>query len=622
MAFAAGNAVFSYFLTALGFTGLLLPSVLWAVFSAGLAIVIWQMISFRRRKAPGEQDLNGEPGLQPDPKEGVYGKERSSRGRETFAFILLLAIVGFFLLAAVFQALAPPYVRDSLVYHLLCPKEFLRGGEIRTIEGNLYAAFPKGHEVIMTLLLSLAGDRAAQGFSIFQHLATAAGIFGLIRWMTTPWVALFCAVGYATVPPAIYFSGCGYVEPALVMAVLAAVLAITFLLYSWNEISNSERIKGCLFLGFTGGWMVAVKYTGLIYLGLIGFLLLWNLRKEPTQKALLWVGLFTSAALPGFCWMIWNWHTLGNPVYPFGWVYFGGRDWDASRATAMSLYFDFFGMGTKFQDYLLLPWRLAFSGRFDTVYFDGAVGPFLLFFLIFSFASSLPSFRPTGFSKLPKGFWLAILASSAFFIFGTQQARFWLPTHLLLCISSAPALENVMRRIKTRKASMTAFSLLFAFCLGWNLWYIGNQLFSINYYKVFWGMETKEDFLRRKVPGFPAIEFMNSYLPESSRTLCVWTGGYGYYFDRRYYTDTFVEDYTIKKIIDSNSDGRGVCTSLRDMGFTHLFVRLPLFEKNMEVRQNEIFRNFLQKQAQEIFRSRDFAVFSLLCKTPQSVRVQ
>jgi hypothetical protein len=630
LSFAAGNVVFSYCLTALGFAGLLLPSILWATFLAGMGVAFWQVISCRTRlrgslrekkKIPSGEDgpAGGQgPRGEPDFRGSISNEEANDQDpvllrQEWLAFLLLAAVAGFFILPAVLQASAPPHMRDSLVYHLLCPKEYLKAGAIQYIGGNLYSAFPKGQEMLMTLLLAIGGDRAAQGFPIFQHSATAAGIFGLVRWMRGPWIAVLCAAGYATVPPAVYFSGCGYVDPALVMAILASLIGITLFLHFWPEASESENMKGGLFLGLLAGWMVAVKYTGLIYLGLIGLLLLWRIKKEPARKSLAAVGGVALGALPGFCWMLWNWRNLGNPVYPFGWFVFGGQDWDASRAGAMSLYFSFFGMGTQPQDYLMLPWRLAFSGRFDTVLFDGSLGPFLLLFLFLSLASMILSRRFPTSRRMPEGFGWAILASAAFFLFGTQQARFWLPTHLLICLYSAPALEGFAARMKSPMVRRAIFSFVLIFSLGWNAWFLGNQFFSVGYFRPVWGMETEKAFLTRGVPGFPALEFINSRLPESSRTFCVWTGAYGYYLNRPYYTDTFLEDFTLKKTIDSSSDGLDLCTRLEAMGFSHLYVRLSLLEKNLEGQQLEIFRDFLNKQVLEVFRHGDFAVFSLRC---------
>ena len=594
LSFAAGNVVFSYVLTILGFFGLLLPSVLWATLLAGVAVIFVRTI-FRGARV---SHLPGE-------------KEITASRQDSLAFLLLTAVAVLFVLAAILQASAPPYARDSLVYHLLCPREYLKAGVIKHIAGNLYAAFPKGHEMLMTLLLAVGGDRAAQGFSVLQHCATAAGIFGLVRWMKGPWMAAFCAAGYATVPPAVYFSGCGYVDSALVMALLSGLAGIALFLHSWDDAFDQERIKGALFLGLLAGWMPAIKYTGLIYLGLIGFLLLWGIRKEPARKSMVPVGMFALAALPGFCWMLWNWLLLGNPVYPFGWALFGGQGWDASRSAAMSLYFDLFGMGNRLQDYLMLPWRLAFSGRFDTLIFDGAMGPFLPVFLLLSAASLIPSLRIPTIRRMPEGFGLAILASAAFFLFGTQQARFWLPTHLMICLCSVTALEGFGARIKSLVVKRAVFSIMLIFAVGWNAWFLGNQIISVDYFRPVWGLETERAFLVRRVPGYAAMDYINSRLPESSRIFCVWTGAYGYDLRRPYYTDTFLEDVTLKKAIDASSDGTSLRIRLEAMGFTHLYLRLSVVEKNLEAPQLSILHDLLSNQALEVFRNGDFAVYSL-----------
>lgn len=594
LSFAAGNVVFSYGLTVLGFFGLLFPSVLWLTFLAGMAAVFIRMIFFRAQL--------------PDATEERRPPCPASDGP---AILLLMAATGAFMVAAVLQASAPPYVRDTLVYHLLCPKAYLEAGAVQHIAGNLYSAFPKGHEMLMTLLLAVGGDRAAQGFSILQHCATAAGIFGLVRWMAGPWTAAFCAIAYATVPPAVYFSGCGYVEPALVMALTAGLTVITLFLHAWRESSDRVRWRGSLFLGLLAGWLPAVKYTGLIYLGLIGLLLLWGIRKEPARKSLAVTGMFSLAALPGFYWMLWNELILGNPVYPFGWFIFGGHDWDASRSAAMSIYFGLFGMGQQVLDYLMLPWRLAFSGRFDTLLFDGAIGPFLPILLLLSLASLIPALRVSTDRRMPEGFGVAVLASAAFFLFGTQQARFWLPTHLMLCLCSAAALQNLSARIDSTAIKRTVFSVLLIFALGWNAWFLGKQFLSVGYYHSVCGLETETAFLARRVPGYAAMNYINDRLSESSRTFCVWTGAYAYYLDRPYYSDTFLEDFTLKKIIDISSDGNDLYLGLRSMGFTHLFVRLPVVEKNLEVRQLNLFHDLLRKRSAEVFRDGDFAVYAL-----------
>ena len=194
LAFTVGNVAFSYFLTALGFAGLYIPWVLKAVFFAGIGLAFWKVIieerSLHSRLAKrllqhgrGSQVSIDIQEIGKDPERRIFFSCENEVPRNkkdgSIALFFLGAVVMLFLIPAILQAAAPPYVRDALVYHLLCPKEYLKAGRLVHIQGNLFSAFPKGHEVLMTLLLSNAGDRAAQGFSVLQQVAAIGDLYSL-----------------------------------------------------------------------------------------------------------------------------------------------------------------------------------------------------------------------------------------------------------------------------------------------------------------------------------------------------------------------------------------------------------------------------------------------------------
>jgi len=609
LAFVTGNVAFSHFITGLGFLGLFTSGVLWTVFIVCSVLILWR-VGVEVKRSLGRKDQVPKSDLFPAPD-----TQKGSRESQLAAF-LLIVIIALFYIPVILQAAAPPYLRDSLVYHLLCPKAYLKAGGLVHISGNIYSAFPKGHEVLMTLLLGVAGDRAAQGFSLFQQLFAISGVYGLIRMRIGPWPSMVCTIGYATVPPVVYFSGCGYVEPAFLMTLCSTLIGLAIFFKIAIEKPSAEILQLKIFslVGFIAGWMVAVKYTGLIYLCLIGLILLWNQRKRSYKKALTYLGAFSLAALPGFSWMIWNWVTLGNPVYPMAWFLFGGKGLDEDLAITFSLYFDTYGMGRGFLDYLKLPWRLAFSGKFDTIFFDGAVGPFLIIFIflaLFSFISAIQ--RPPEKNKV-MGVGFMLVMSSLFFVFGTQQARFWLPTQLLVCVYASPIVGMIVDWAKNKRLMKAGLILIMAFSLSWNLWFFGKQFISVAYYKPVFGIEKERDFLVRKVPGYSALEFINQSLPPNSQIFCVWTGAYGYYLDRLYYTDTFVEDITLKRFINASSNGNELSRKLTSEGVTHLFLNLPLLRKNMEPNQQGIFDEFLRTETHNLFNYRNYFVFEIQTK--------
>jgi hypothetical protein len=309
--------------------------------------------------------------------------------------------------------------------------------------------------------------------------------------------------------------------------------------------------------------------------------------------------------------MVWNLITLGNPVYPMAWVLFGGKGWDEARALAMSQYFDVYGMGRNLLDYLLLLWRLAFIGRFDTIRFDGAMGPFLMLAVILAAASVILLLRRRLIESRVKGIGLMFVVSTTFFMFGTQQVRFWVPSQMLACAFVAPAVGWLVASVRSRRMLKMSLILVVIGSLAWNIWFLGVQFLKIGYYRPVLGMEQERAFLVRQVPGYPVLEFINSKLPGHSRILCVWTGAYGYYIDRSYYSDTFIEDVTLKSFIDASTNGKELSQRLAEAGFTHLFFRLSVLVKNMKPKQQAIFVDFLRKGAVELFSYEDYSIFEI-----------
>jgi hypothetical protein len=203
------------------------------------------------------------------------------------------------------------------------------------------------------------------------------------------------------------------------------------------------------------------------------------------------------------------------------------------------------------------------------------------------------------------------VVSAAFFVYGTQQTRFWLPSQMLACAFAAPSVELLVNLARKKHAIKVVLFFFLIGSLAWNMWFLGKQFLAVGYYKPVLGIEQEEEFLNRKVPGYPALEFINRNLPENCRTLCVWTGAYGYYINRQYYSDTFVEDVTLKGFIHKSVNGKELSQRLIQAGFTHLFSNLPILEKNTEQSERVIFGEFLREETRELFRYQNYVVFEI-----------
>ena len=81
--------------------------------------------------------------------------------------------------------------------------------------------------------------------------------------------------------------------------------------------------------------------------------------------------------------------------------------------------------------------------------------------------------------------------------------------------------------------------------------------------------------------------------------------------DRLYYSDTFLEDITLKRLIDESVNGQDLAERLKKAGFTHLFVNFYLTERNLEPDQLKIFRDFIKNGSQSIFDQGNYFLLAL-----------
>lgn len=547
VSFAAGNIVYSCLLSFLGAGGLFFRNLFLVLLGAGLLLAL-----ARTAKTKEENGF-------PKPHRRDWG---------------ILLLVPFFA-PSLLMALAPPFIRDALVYHLALPKLYLAAHGLTDIPGNFYSAFPKGQEMLWTLLLSVGGDRAPQVFSLLQHLVACLGVYALIKHRYGYFAAALGALGYGGTPVAAYFSGCAYVEPAIALMLISGIMIIA-------ERESLTPTALSVMLGAVSGFLIAIKYTGLLYAGLYGLVLLALVAGNGWRAATRHALLFALAALPGCFWLIRNLLMIGNPVFPFAFGLFGGAGWDAERALTYSIYLHNYGLGRMPLDYLLLPLRLAWRGHFDSMEFDGFIGPLAPIFLVLAIVGVWLDRRGGKNPWLPL-IGTAMLVSLAFFMFGTQQVRFYLPTQLFACVLSAPVLSVLSRRLQGRRRLAGAVALLVAALLIFNGYRLCTEIKGLNLTKVALGLESREDFLMRKAPGYPAIDYYNRTAGPDQKILCVFTGNYGYYFKHPMISDSFVEDYTLRRLLDA--PGENPAVPFTQEGITHLMVNSAILAKSESLNQ-------------------------------------
>jgi 4-amino-4-deoxy-L-arabinose transferase-like glycosyltransferase len=231
---------------------------------------------------------------------------------------------------------------DSLAYHLAVPKLWLQSGQIEFISFIHHSNFPFVIDNLFIWGQVWGGQPGAKAFTLGFLLLGLAAIFGLTRQEYGDGPAWWATLVFASIPSVIWLSGTAYID---VSNGLYAGLAVVFAALAIQRPEERGWLWLCgLFLGFAAG----SKYTGLqtiaavclVYAGLTG-------RSSPSlamKNSALVAMLALAVACP---WYIRNVANTGNPVYPFFYSVFGGKNWDSFSSKIYTEEQKTFGVGAS-----------------------------------------------------------------------------------------------------------------------------------------------------------------------------------------------------------------------------------------------------------------------------------
>ncbi|GAB4536653.1 MAG: hypothetical protein Kow0063_22460 [Anaerolineae bacterium] len=505
LAAGLGLGLLSLLVLGLGLVGLLRRAIAW-----GLVLGLGALLRGELRASLA--DLRAwahDPGPLPWPLGGF---------QRWLAVYVLISLTLTFLMA-----LAPPTGWDALVYHLTGPRLFVEAGQVTQAIDLPYLGFPQLGEMGFTLGMLLSSDGVAAllhfGYGLLALIVTAAlaaRFFGKeVAW---PAVALLLSI-----PSLLSLMSQAYVDVTLLFYATAALYTFT----RWREKhirGESESSSGWLLLaGVFCGFSAGVKYTAIAIPVALGLSLLWTSRHDGlgvVAGRLAWLaGVAALVALP---WLLENWLTTGNPVYPF---FLPGVYWDEWRAW----WYDRPGTGLA----TTAPWRLLIAPVEASILgveggdpYDASVGPLLLaltpLLAIVWRGLRREEQAVTGhlllFFGVGYALWLAGLARSALLV----QTRLLLPVFSVVAVLGALALDRLtlLRRpqlaldwLARSVVSLTLALLLFSTLV---------TFLQVNPLPVALGLEAREDYLARRLGVYQVVMKAVNELPAGSRVVFLW----------------------------------------------------------------------------------------------------
>ena len=459
------------------------------------------------------------------------------------------------LLAAAFVlSLTPETGKDALVYHLAAPKLYLRNHGFYYIPGNIFSNLPFQAEMLYMAGLFLKGDLLAKGLNFIAFPVVLLGIrqFSVHKIGNSyPFVSIFI---FAMMPSVFELTHISYADMYAALFVLGAVYGFI----QWNEREeNSWIIISALFTGLAA----SSKYSTLIlpFMGFLGILIHFRHATDGEKLLKTISTYFTVVAITGSPFYIKNWILTGNPLYPFYYGIFGGKDLTPEIARLFEGLYKYMGMGRELLDYLMLPLNVSFFAKMNSTQFDGMIGPvfLLLLPLLFGIRNKRPTITITiTYCSISFAFW----ASSS------QDIRYLVPVLPFLAILCG----IVLTHFKGHKAILIYAAAVVTICAIFNGIAIFSDFKKINPFPFILGTESRSAYLDRSLSTYRMYNIANETLPSNASLFLVNMRNYTFLCDKNCYSDTMFETETLKNILATSTTVRDVKEQLIKMGFTHL----------------------------------------------------
>jgi len=425
---------------------------------------------------------------------------------EPEAALCLILAAPFFFFGVVASAL-PETSFDALNVYLYHPRLYLEHGSFHSVD--LYRGFsPIYAQVFYALALAVKGPGLARFLNFLLLPGAALAVLLLTRRLAVGSRGLaagsLAVLFLVSAPAVLYHATICYPDLALAFWTTVGLYALL------RSLETDSRVWLAL-SGMCAGMAAGLKYAGLYAVVVLGVLLAGSTLRRGWRRAagtvLIFGAIVVTVAGP---WYLRNWYFTGDPVHPALYRMLARPAITGEEAAALLT------DGMNFQRFpatswnlLRLPWLITLEGDL----LQGTIGPVFLW----AFPVILLSLRRE------RIWWATRLACGAMallFFLGPQWIRYFLPVVPLLCGLAAASVFQPGRRWLLPVALLLPLVNL----TGLNSFWIGggrNVLYQMPYEVVF-GATSPEQYQRKEVSGFDAIQFWNRLpLPPETRVLPV-----------------------------------------------------------------------------------------------------
>ncbi len=518
-----------------------------------------------------------------------------------------IAILAVIAIQAVLSVV-PPTARDELTHHLAIPKLYARAGRIIAVPFAPYSYYPMLLDMLYTPWVLWGADSVPKlvhalfgyftGLTLFAYLSRRMNaVYGYLGFFL-----------FISIPVVLRLSHWAYVDLGVTYYSTASLLC----LLRWRE--GKESRSWLVLAAVSAGFAAATKPNGFVVAAMMSFLFLFISVQEPRRglaKTVAELALFAAmGALPCLPWLTKNWLQTGNPFFPLMAGFFPGSGFADGDGSVEFAGLEIFAKrawlyGESWWQIAALPLRLFFAGRDDDPqYFDGVLSPLLILLLPWAFKGKWLAEK-----RLLFGFALLYLAYALFLV--DLRARYVLVIAPPLVALAVYGVFNVYLSIK-RPAYLFAGLLLCAGVHGYYFWRYFREIEPVAYLS---GAESRDDYLARALPEYPAFRYVNRELPTTVKIYLLFMGRRAYYCERDYFHDGGELPGFLLGAIRAAKNPADIHRQLTNKRLTHLLVREDLLLKflrdNLSPVELSIWDGFASGHLQGLFRHNGYSVFQL-----------
>ena len=436
---------------------------------------------------------------------------------EWFLLAVMVCSLGYSLLA---WALVPPLAWDEVSYHLPVPQTYIAAGGFVDIPTIVHSNWPAGMEMLNTLALLLGSEILPHLTVTAMVVLTALGLARFARQLFNRRTAWLAAALYLAMPMVKYLAGVALIEGALGFFGLLAVWTG----YVWLK---SGRWRDLVLAGLMGGLAASIKLTGAaapMAVGVVGLGWLLVRRRGESGRSLgqfvAYGGIALAVVAP---WYVKSAIYTGNPVWPFLYGLFGGRNWDALGDQLHTTWLHRPNLAPTARHYLGGLWYLVVRwGDFGGMSLGAAILALTPLSLLFWRRKPWLLGYLFGVSALVYSIWFLT----------THQTRFLMGIVPVLALVAAYAFDRLLAVWPAWLGAVGRVALALYFVVGLPFLDADQWQRIADRWPYVAGRVTRETLLTQQVEGYEAFAWANEHLPPKARVLLAVWETRGYYLER------------------------------------------------------------------------------------------